>query len=192
MQIATTCLHASVGTDSVGQLRHCLQGVTGEGTPFCQATDKGVAVRVLLLALTAAACRMKGKFYAQAKYRGPSGPGGGPGHCTHPGGERLVSDRAGGSAGWTSGKASCIPLGAGCASARRSRNDPRAPPFDEALEGLELKKGPDFPQGDKLIRKEDHQAFIDEFIFAIKGGKHTIVETVPKEKTVFPPACKFA
>jgi branched-chain amino acid transport system substrate-binding protein len=62
----------------------------------------------------------------------------------------------------------------------------------EALEGLELKKGPDFPQGDKLIRKEDHQAFIDEFIFAIKGGKHTIVETVPKEKTVFPPACKFA
>jgi len=62
----------------------------------------------------------------------------------------------------------------------------------EALEGLEMKEGDDFPQGDKVIRKEDHQAFIDEFIFAIKGGKHTIVETVPGSKTVFPPACKFA
>jgi len=62
----------------------------------------------------------------------------------------------------------------------------------EALEGLELKEGDDFPQGDKVIRKEDHQAFLREFIFAIKGGKHTIVETVAKEKTMFPPACKFA
>src|SRR5262249_60390187 len=33
----------------------------------------------------------------------------------------------------------------------------------EALEGLELKEGDDFPQGDKLLRKEDHQAFIREF-----------------------------
>jgi len=62
----------------------------------------------------------------------------------------------------------------------------------EALEGLELKAGDDFPQGDKVIRKEDHQAFLDEFIFTIKGGKPTIVETVPKDKTIFPPACKFA
>jgi branched-chain amino acid transport system substrate-binding protein len=62
----------------------------------------------------------------------------------------------------------------------------------EALEGLEMKEGDDFPQGDKLLRKEDHQAFLREFIFEIKGGKHKIVETVAKEKTIFPPACKFA
>ena len=62
----------------------------------------------------------------------------------------------------------------------------------EALEGLEMKEGDDFPQGDKLLRKEDHQAFLREFIFDIKDGKHRIVETVPKEKTIFPPACKFA
>jgi branched-chain amino acid transport system substrate-binding protein len=62
----------------------------------------------------------------------------------------------------------------------------------EALEGLEMKEGDDFPQGDKLLRKEDHQAFLREFIFDIKNGKHRIVETVPKEKTIFPPACKFA
>jgi branched-chain amino acid transport system substrate-binding protein len=62
----------------------------------------------------------------------------------------------------------------------------------EALEGLELKLSDDFPQGDKVIRKDDHQAFISEFIFEIKDGKHRIVETVPGEKTIFPPSCKFA
>jgi branched-chain amino acid transport system substrate-binding protein len=62
----------------------------------------------------------------------------------------------------------------------------------EALEGLEMKEGDDFPQGDKTLRKEDHQAFLREFIFDIKGGKHHILEVVPKEKTIFPPACKFA
>jgi branched-chain amino acid transport system substrate-binding protein len=62
----------------------------------------------------------------------------------------------------------------------------------EALEGLEMKEGDDFPQGDKVLRKEDHQAFLREFIFEIKDGKHKIVAVVPKEKTIFPPACKFA
>ena len=72
----------------------------------------------------------------------------------------------------------------------RGRED--TPKLIEALEGLEMKEGDDFPQGDKTLRKDDHQAFLREFIFDIKGGKHHIVEVVPKEKTVFPPACKFA
>ena len=46
----------------------------------------------------------------------------------------------------------------------------------EALEGLEMKEGDDFPQGDKVLRKEDHQAFLREFIFDIKDGKHRILE----------------
>ena len=54
-----------------------------------------------------------------------------------------------------------------------------------------MKEGDDFPQGGGILRKEDHQAFIREFIFEIKGGKHSIVETVAAEKTLFPPACKF-
>src|SRR5499426_4066150 len=62
----------------------------------------------------------------------------------------------------------------------------------EALEGLEVKEGDDFPQGDKTLRKEDHQAFLREFIFAIQEGKFRILEVVPKEKTMFPPDCKFA
>ena len=62
----------------------------------------------------------------------------------------------------------------------------------EALEGLEMKEGDDFPQGDKVLRKEDHQAFVREFVFDIKDGKHRILETVDGNKTFFPPACKFA
>ena len=62
----------------------------------------------------------------------------------------------------------------------------------EALEGLEMKEGDDFPQGDKVLRKEDHQAFVPEFIFEIKNRTHKIVEVVAKEKTFYPPACQFA
>jgi branched-chain amino acid transport system substrate-binding protein len=61
----------------------------------------------------------------------------------------------------------------------------------EALEGLEMKEGDDFPQGDKLLRKEDHQAFLREFIFDIKDGKHRILEVIPKEKTLVRADCKF-
>src|SRR5580704_3058198 len=61
----------------------------------------------------------------------------------------------------------------------------------EALEGLEMKEGDDFPQGDKTLRKEDHQAFLREFIFDIKDGKPHILDVIPKEKTMFPPACTF-
>jgi len=62
----------------------------------------------------------------------------------------------------------------------------------EALEGLEMTEGDDFPLGEKVLRKEDHQAFNRQFIFEMKDGKYKILEVVPKEKTMFPPACKFA
>src|SRR5271156_2138278 len=61
----------------------------------------------------------------------------------------------------------------------------------EALEGLEVKESDDFPQGDKTLRKEDHQAFIREFIFTIGGGTYHLQEVVDKDKTIVPPACKF-
>jgi len=62
----------------------------------------------------------------------------------------------------------------------------------EALEGMEVKESDDFPQGDKTLRKEDHQAFLREFIFTIQGGKHKLIEVIAKEKTIVPAACKFA
>jgi branched-chain amino acid transport system substrate-binding protein len=66
------------------------------------------------------------------------------------------------------------------------------PKLIEALEGLEMKAGDDFPQGDKVLRKEDHQAMLQQFIFQIQGGKHKIVEVISKEKVAYPAACKFA
>jgi branched-chain amino acid transport system substrate-binding protein len=60
-----------------------------------------------------------------------------------------------------------------------------------ALEGLQMPAGDDFPQGDKIMRKEDHQAFPQQFIFEIKGGKHHILETVAGDETLFPPTCKL-
>jgi branched-chain amino acid transport system substrate-binding protein len=71
----------------------------------------------------------------------------------------------------------------------RGRED--APKLIEALEGLEVKEGYDFPQGDKTLRKEDHQAFVREFVFELQNMQYKLLETVPKEKTVVPPACKF-
>jgi branched-chain amino acid transport system substrate-binding protein len=62
----------------------------------------------------------------------------------------------------------------------------------EALEGLEVKESDDFPQGDKTLRKEDHQAFVNEFIFELENINFKIVDFVPKEKTVVPAACKFS
>src|SRR6267378_542432 len=61
----------------------------------------------------------------------------------------------------------------------------------DALEGLRMTAGDDFPTGDKVMRKEDHQAFPQEFIFEIKGGKHHIIATAPGEQTMFPPTCKL-
>ena len=61
----------------------------------------------------------------------------------------------------------------------------------EALEGMEVKEGDDFPQGDKTLRKEDHQAFLRQFIFDIKDGKHRLLDVIPREKTVVPPDCTF-
>jgi branched-chain amino acid transport system substrate-binding protein len=61
----------------------------------------------------------------------------------------------------------------------------------EALEGLEMKLSDDFPQGDKILRKADHQAFPQEFIFEVSGGTYHLKETVSGDKTMVPPACTF-
>lgn len=72
-------------------------------------------------------------------------------------------------------------------------NDPKdTMKLIEALEGLQLKEGYDFPQGDKTIRKADHQAFPREFIFEVSGGTYHLKEVVPGDKTMAPPACAFS
>jgi branched-chain amino acid transport system substrate-binding protein len=61
-----------------------------------------------------------------------------------------------------------------------------------ALEGLEMKEGDDFPQGDKTLRKEDHQAFLRQFITECRGGTYKVLQVIEKDKTIFPPACTFS
>ena len=61
----------------------------------------------------------------------------------------------------------------------------------EALDGLEVKESDDFPQGDKTLRKEDHQAFVRQVIFEVRDMKFKVLDVIPKEKTVVPAACKF-
>ena len=62
----------------------------------------------------------------------------------------------------------------------------------EALEGLEMKEGDDFPQGDKALRKEDHQAFLRAVPLQDQRRQAQDHRGGRKDKTMFPPACKFA
>jgi branched-chain amino acid transport system substrate-binding protein len=61
-----------------------------------------------------------------------------------------------------------------------------------ALEGLHMKASYDFPTGDKILRKADHQAFVEEVVFTMKGGTYQVHEIVPWQKTVVPPACTLS
>jgi hypothetical protein len=60
------------------------------------------------------------------------------------------------------------------------------------LEGLEMKLSDDFPQGDKTLRKPDHQAFLNQFLYTVRDGQFQLLDMVPKEKTIVPPACKLS
>ena len=62
----------------------------------------------------------------------------------------------------------------------------------EALEGLEMKEGDDFPQGDKTLRKEDHQAFLREFVFEHPRRQVQDPGGRPQGQDDRPAACKFA
>ncbi len=48
-----------------------------------------------------------------------------------------------------------------------------------------MKQSDDFPTGDKLLRKEDHQAFPLQVIFEMKGGNPRILQAIPGDKTMF-------
>jgi branched-chain amino acid transport system substrate-binding protein len=65
------------------------------------------------------------------------------------------------------------------------------PKLIEALEGLTMKEGPDFPTGDKVLRKDDHQVFMRELIYVVKDGSYHVQEAVAYDKTMVPAACHF-
>jgi branched-chain amino acid transport system substrate-binding protein len=66
------------------------------------------------------------------------------------------------------------------------------PKLISALEGLEMKESYEFPTGDKVLRKDDHQAFVRELVFEIKNGTYHVLDVIPWQNTVVPAACHFA
>ena len=52
----------------------------------------------------------------------------------------------------------------------------------QALEGMEMQNSLGHPQGDKLIRKEDHVGIIDCYISRVEGGKLEVKKRIPKEE----------
>ena len=52
----------------------------------------------------------------------------------------------------------------------------------KALEGMEMKNSLAHPQGDKLIRKEDHAGIMDCYISRVENGKFEVKKRIPKEE----------
>jgi branched-chain amino acid transport system substrate-binding protein len=51
----------------------------------------------------------------------------------------------------------------------------------QALEGMQMKNSLAHPQGDKMIRKEDHVGIIDCYISRVENGKLAVKKRIPKE-----------
>jgi branched-chain amino acid transport system substrate-binding protein len=65
------------------------------------------------------------------------------------------------------------------ASGYRSRKD--TPGVIQALEGQQMKNSVAYPQGDKLIRKEDHCGIVDCYISRVENGRLEVKKRIPKE-----------
>jgi branched-chain amino acid transport system substrate-binding protein len=65
------------------------------------------------------------------------------------------------------------------------------PELIKALEGMEFKESYEFPQGDKFIRAEDHQAFMKHFIEKFEDGKMVVIAETPVEAGLYPPEVDF-
>ena len=52
----------------------------------------------------------------------------------------------------------------------------------KALEGMQMTNSLGHPQGDKLIRKEDHAGILDCYISRVENGKFEVKKRIPKEE----------
>ena len=50
-----------------------------------------------------------------------------------------------------------------------------------ALEGMSLKNSIGHPQGDKIIRKEDHAGILDHYISRVENGRYEVKQRISKE-----------
>jgi len=61
------------------------------------------------------------------------------------------------------------------------------PALIQTLEGMEFQASLEHPQGDKLLRAEDHQCFTTVYIEKLEGGKTSVYATVPMEDAIYTP-----
>jgi branched-chain amino acid transport system substrate-binding protein len=66
------------------------------------------------------------------------------------------------------------------ASGYKTRKD--TPGVIQALEGQQMKNSIGHPQGDKLIRKEDHCGIVDAYISRVEKGRLEVKKRIPKEE----------
>jgi hypothetical protein len=59
-----------------------------------------------------------------------------------------------------------------------------AVPMRPALEGMQMKNSIGHPQGDKMLRKEDHVGIIDCCISRVENGRLEVKKKIPKEELV--------
>jgi branched-chain amino acid transport system substrate-binding protein len=71
----------------------------------------------------------------------------------------------------------------------KSRKD--NPGFIQALEGMRVKASLDFPQGDKVMRAQDHQAIHDQYIERIEKGKIVVKDYLPAAKVGYDPKVDY-
>jgi branched-chain amino acid transport system substrate-binding protein len=71
------------------------------------------------------------------------------------------------------------------------REKAQNPDVIKFMEGVRMEAGLGFPQGDKFIRAEDHQAFHDHYIERFEGGGLRVKLRLEKEKAIYAPLADF-
>ncbi len=60
-----------------------------------------------------------------------------------------------------------------------------------AFETLTVKQGPDFPDGDLIMNKDDHQGRVTYYMLKINGQKEEVVQTFPADQLPLIGSCKI-
>jgi branched-chain amino acid transport system substrate-binding protein len=61
------------------------------------------------------------------------------------------------------------------------------PKFIQTLEGMEVKAGPDFITGDKFMRAQDHQVFMDQYVVRIEKGNFRLKGVAKGKDLIYKP-----
>jgi branched-chain amino acid transport system substrate-binding protein len=97
-------------------------------------------------------------------------------HAREIGGQRVMDK----SHGWQAWEDIFAVKQAVEASGYKTRKDVEG--VIQALEGMQMKNSLAHPQGDKMIRKEDHVGIIDCYISRVENGKLEVKKRIPKEE----------